>query len=252
MRRDQENTGGARHMDRYCAVTLVLSAALIAGCTQFAPCIEGSGNVVSEMRTVEPFHSVDLATIGTVYLIQDGPAPIQIEAEDNILPLLRTRVTDGVLTIDHNGQCFRNTQPVVIRVTTDEVRGVSVSGSGSVLGENEIGSETLETGVSGSGSIDLTVNATDLASTISGSGSTTLRGKATDHTVVVSGSGKVAAFDLETRRSKVTIEGSGTAEVFAIDVLDVVVSGSGTVTYRGNPARLAEDVTGSGSVVHAG
>ncbi|WP_083523262.1 head GIN domain-containing protein [Methanofollis ethanolicus] len=231
---------------------LILSAVLIAGCTQFSPCIEGSGNVVSETRTVEPFHSVDLATVGTVYLTQDATASLQIEAEENILPLLRTRVTDGVLTIDHNGQCFRTTQPIIIRLTTDEVRRVSVSGSGSVVGENEILSENLETGVSGSGGIDLRVNVTDLASAIVGSGSTTLQGTATDHTAVVSGSGKVAAFDLETRGSTVTIEGSGTAEVFATEVLDVTVSGSGTVTYRGSPAHITQEVTGSGGLVHAG
>ncbi|WP_342677600.1 head GIN domain-containing protein [Methanofollis sp. UBA420] len=239
-------------MNRYCAGILILSAALIAGCTQFAPCIDGSGNVVSETRTVEPFHGVDLAAFGTVYLTQGTPASVRIEAEDNILPLLRTRVTDGVLTIDHNGQCFRNTQPVVFRVTTDGVRRVSVSGSGTVIGENEIRSENLETGVSGSGAIDLQVNVTDLASNIAGSGSTTLQGTATNHTAVVSGSGKVTAFDLETRRSKVTIDGSGTAEVLATEALDVVISGSGTVIYQGNPERLVQEVTGSGSLVHAG
>jgi len=235
----------------YCAFVLILSAALIAGCTQFAPCIGGSGNVVSETRTVEPFHSVDLATIGTVYLTQGAPASIQIEAEDNILPLMQTEVTDGVLTID-NEQCIRSTQPVIIRVTTDEVRGISVSGSGSVISENEIRSENLETGVSGSGSIDLRVNTTEIASTISGSGSTLLRGKATNHTTVVDGSGRVAAFDLETNHSKVTIEGSGIAEVFATDDLDAVISGSGMILYKGNPAHLTQEVTGSGGVVHAG
>jgi hypothetical protein len=242
----------AQHVNRYGAGILILSVALIAGCTQFAPCIDGSGDVVFETRMIEPFHSVDLATVGTVYLTQGAPVSIQIEAEDNILPLLQTKVTDGVLTIDHNGQCFRNTQPIIIRLTTDEeVRRVSVSGSGNVIGENEIRSENLETGVSGSGSIDLRVNVTDLASNIAGSGSTVLQGKAINHTAAVEGSGKVAAFDLETGRSKVTIEGSGTAEVFATEVLDMTISGSGTVTYRGTPAYLTQKVTGSGEVVHA-
>jgi hypothetical protein len=239
-------------VDRYGAAILILSAALIAGCTQLSPCISGSGNVVSETRTVEPFHSVDLATIGTVYLTQGAPASLQIEAEDTILPLLRTEVRDGVLTIDHNEQCFRNTQPVIIRLTTDEVRRISVSGSGSVVGENEIRSEILETGIGGSGGIDLRVNATDLASAIAGSGTIDLEGSATNHTTVVSGSGKVAAFDLETQRSTVTIEGSGTAEVFATEVLDVTISGSGTVSYRGSPAQVIQEISGSGGLVHAG
>lgn len=239
-------------MDRYGAAILILSAALIAGCTQLSPCISGSGNVVSETRTVEPFHSVDLATIGTVSLTQGAPASLQVEAEDTILPLLRTEVRDGILTIDHNEQCFRNTQPVIIRLTTDEVRRISVSGSGSVVGENEIRSENLETGISGSGSIDLRVNVTELASAIAGSGKIDLRGTATNHTTVVSGSGKVAAFNLETIRSTVTIDGSGTADIFATDVLDVTVSGSGTASYRGSPEHLTQEVTGSGSVVHVG
>lgn len=237
-------------MDRYSAGILILLAALIAGCTQFPPCISGSGVVVSETRTLEPFQKVDLATFGTVYLTQGEPSPAVIEAENNILPLLRTRVSDGVLTIDLE-QCVRNTRPVIIRLTTDKIRQISVSGSGSVIGEDEIISESLETGVSGSGVIDLPVRTHQVRSAIAGSGRTRLRGTTADHTAAISGSGKIEAFGLETENSTVVIEGSGAAEVFATEALDVTVSGSGTVTYRGNPAHLSQEISGSGRVAPA-
>jgi hypothetical protein len=65
---------------------ILVSFVVIVGCTQ-GPCLLGSGNVISETRTVEPFHSVELNGIGTLSVTQDGSPEVKLEAEDNILPV---------------------------------------------------------------------------------------------------------------------------------------------------------------------
>lgn len=76
------------------------------------PCLLGSGNVISETRTVEPFHSVELNGIGTLSVTQDGSPEVKLEAEDNILPVIRTRVENGILIIEYDAPCIRNIRPI--------------------------------------------------------------------------------------------------------------------------------------------
>lgn len=232
---------------RYLLGTTVLALVLTAGCTT-PPCTVGSGNVVSETRDLGTFHSVELNTFATVMVTQGTPGPVEIEAEDNLMPLLRTQVSDGVLVIDHDAVCVRNTTPVVVRVTMDEVKSLAVSGSGSVQGEDGIVADRLETAVSGSGALDLDVNVTALESVISGSGETRFSGMADEHNVVITGSGTVKGFDLVTDRTNLVISGSGRAEVLATETLDVQITGSGRVTYRGDPA-VTQVITGSGILI---
>ncbi|MBP2146957.1 hypothetical protein J2129_002411 [Methanofollis sp. W23] len=225
---------------------VLLVLVLTAGCT-VPPCSVGSGNVISETRDLGTFHSVELNTFATVLVMQGTPGAVKIEAEDNIMPLLRTRVSDGVLVIDHDAVCVENTTPVVVRVAMDEVRGLAVNGAGSVLGENEIVADRLSTAVGGSGALDLDVNVSTLESVISGSGKTRYAGTAAEHNVVITGSGTVKGFDLATDRTNLVISGSGRAEVLATEALDVQITGNGIVTYRGDPA-VTQVITGSGSL----
>lgn len=226
---------------------ILISAVLAAGCLDGA-CIQGSGVVVTENRTTDAFDGIALSGIGTVYLAQGESTALSVEAEDNLVPYIRTQVVDGILTIDQRALCIRPTRPVIIRVSTPAVRRVANSGSGSVIGVGELSADTLDVAVTGSGSTDLRLSAASLSTLLSGSGTVTLRGSVPSHSVLVTGSGGVKAFDLETASTSVTGTGSGSAEVWATDELDARISGSGSVYYRGDPARITTDITGSGTV----
>ena len=45
------------------------------------------------------------------------------------------------------------------------------------------------------------------------------------------------------------MSGSGTASVHASDMLDVHMSGSGTLTYTGDPKRVTQDISGSAKLI---
>ena len=67
--------------------------------------------------------------------------------------------------------------------------------------------------------------------------------------VAVSGSGRYQAEQLTSKTVKVDISGSGVASVRASDVLDIQMSGSGTLTYTGDPKQVTQQVSGSGKVI---
>jgi hypothetical protein len=69
--------------------------------------------------------------------------------------------------------------------------------------------------------------------------------------LTIAGSGQVWAARLESRRARITLQGSGQATVWAKDDLNATIAGSGRIAYYGKP-QLSQTIAGSGSVRYAG
>jgi len=65
--------------------------------------------------------------------------------------------------------------------------------------------------------------------------------------ISLAGAGRVDALDLEAQSVEVEVLGSGTAEVNAVKTLSLMVIGSGTLRYRGNP-KVTRNAIGRGRV----
>jgi uncharacterized protein (AIM24 family) len=83
---------------------------------------------------------------------------------------------------------------------------------------------------------------------LTGSGKVLLEGDAVNAVYSLSSSGKIDALDLVVSQAKVTVSGSGKVYVNATDYLDVTITASGDVLYRGNPEEIVTRITGSGSL----
>lgn len=220
---------------------------LISGCIM-PGCIQGSGNYVSENRTVDDFRSIELSGIGDVYLTQ-GEKNLRIEAEDNIINQIKTDVAGGRLSIYHRAACINSHQPIKIFVSTPELDSLSVSGSGRIISQSPIKSDALSLGISGSGNMELDMVCRDLETIISGSGGVLLKGEAAYNKIIISGSGAMHGYDLWTDRTQATISGSGIAEINVRHELSTLISGSGSIYIKGNPTNVSQTVSGSGRVI---
>jgi hypothetical protein len=101
----------------------------------------------------------------------------------------------------------------------------------------------------GSGSISANgLAARAFGLTISGSSAATLKGTAESFDLSVFGSGDVQAGELIAKQVNVNVSGSADAVVQATQSLNASVTGSGDVTYFGNPANVQRNVTGTGAV----
>ncbi len=227
--------------------------------------IPGSGHMVTEERSVSDFHSVDLRGAGMLYVTQGDSQRLSVTTDDNIMPRLRTDVRNGKLVITIRPDVYRPTS-LEVRVTMERVRGLYLSGSGLIEGQNQIRSDSIDIGISGAGDADLDLMAKEVSTRLSGSGKMTvnldggslvshisgsgrsyLTGRAQTHEYRVSGSGKLRAYDLMTEDTTATITGSGNCEISVSNSLDVRISGSGSVRYRGSPT-INSRISGSGSV----
>jgi hypothetical protein len=226
-------------------VLVLFASVLLCGCISSPNCAVGSGNVVNETRSVDSFNSIDLSGSGALFLSQGPEQPLKIEAEDNILKVLTTRVESRRLIIGSN-TCISTIRPVRIYATAKDIKSLEISGSGTITGKNSIKADSLDLKLSGSGTIDLNLKTKTLRTEIPGSGIILLRGSADDHSAEISGSGKIAGYELATKRSGISISGSGVAQANVSDEITARISGSGAVYYKGHPERINEDISGSG------
>lgn len=201
-----------------------------------------------EDRVVGSFTSVELAIAAELYITQDTTYEVRIEAGENLMDYIRTDVRNGELRIRERHNWVRNRNTIVY-VSASFLNGIAIAGSGSVFGTG-FTTDDLGLSISGSGDMELPeITATSVKANISGSGSMELEGTTDDLDLEISGSGKYRCRYLPADHVHVSISGSGNAEVTAHQSLSVDISGSGNVTYWGNPATVHSNVSGSGTVV---
>jgi hypothetical protein len=228
--------------------------------------VEGNYDVTTETRQVGSFHKVFDEGEFDVYIIQDGLDEVVIEAESNLIPLIRTRIEGYALVIDTKDN-LQSHYPMKVYVHTAEIDEIRLSGSGLmhaediVTGDLEISlsgsgdiffdgtAQVVKCSISGSGSMDLGLTCDALNADISGSGEMEVVGEANDGDFDISGSGSIRAYDFILQQCYATISGSGSMYLYVEDYLNVNISGSGNVSYLGSP-QIETRITGSGSVIH--
>ncbi len=208
--------------------SLAVLLAAFASLSCIRPGVEGSGNVITEEREVSGFNEIVLGGTGQVDVEVTGTESLTIEAEDNIMPALETRVRNGRLVLDTN-RSISPTEEVIYNITAATLDGLVISGSGVVEASG--------------------IDTTDFRADISGSGDVSVEGAITGLlSVSISGSGEFDGESLTAQAGEVEVSGSGNAVVNVADSLEVDVSGSGDVEYLGSPS-VDRDVSGSGEVV---
>ncbi len=209
--------------------------------------ISGSGPVQTETRTATGFTGIELDISAEVEVTVGENYAVEVSAQQNLLPLLKTVVENGRLHI-YTDENFRNSDGIKIRVTAPAFDRFEVSGSGRLRVLNAISAEKMNMSVAGSGDIfSMQSDFGFLSTSIGGSGTIELAGKANDVTSDISGSGDLKAKNMTVNSLKVSISGSGTVTADVSTRLDASVSGSGDVFYSGTPS-VETSVSGSGSV----
>lgn len=215
------------------AISAVLLASLLlgAGCVVHSDIdvVRGSGNVLRQVRTVEAFDRIDVSGAVRVVVEVGGERAVRVEADDNIAPLVETRVRRRTLRISSKSPWRSGLdEGVRVFVTVPSLRAFSVGGSCS---------GTLE-GLAGP-RFDLRV---------SGAATLALRGAVETFEIDVSGSGRIDAEQLRARQVDADVSGAGEVRVNATESLDATVSGVGTILFAGSPANVQRKVRGIGRI----
>jgi hypothetical protein len=151
-----------------------------------------------------------------------------VHADDNLLSRVTTWVHSGRLVIGSTPGNLSVRSPMFVTVSLPSLDRLRLLGNGNITVER-VDSQRLTVSLSGSGNIQATGTAKKLDVEVSGEGTTLLQ-------------------QLVTRDANAVLTGDGSIMLTATRSLTARISGTGTVVYGGDPSRVSETVTGSGTV----
>jgi hypothetical protein len=213
--------------------------------------VRGSGNVITREYDVKNFRAVKLAGIGNLTIEQTGEESLRIEAEDNILDVLRVEVRGDELYLGVQQHIsIRPTHPINYHLTVRDMEEISVTGSGNVQ-TSSLQSRKLTIGLTGSGDLDagrLSVER-DFSTRITGSGRMDVQAiQAEEADMVITGSGKMRIDELKTARTKLGITGAGNIRFQKLDTesMQTRISGSGDIELDGKTIEQELTISAAG------
>jgi hypothetical protein len=208
-------------------IVLLIGLILLgAGCHRFHDEVAGSGKLQREKREVSSFTSVSTEGAFDIKIVCQKPHSLEIEGDDNILPLVSTEVSNNVLHV-RNLRGYSVSEPITLRISAPDLEGIYSSGAGTVE-VSGVKNEKFEIEANG-------------APTIKASGETKVL------KIDANGAGKIDTHKLRAAQVEVDSKGVSRVEVYAAEQLDVTVSGPSHVIYEGD-AVVKRRINGPGSV----
>ena len=208
------------------ALLVLIFVTLGAGCHRITHQIKGSGVRKTEKRVVAPFKAISVEGAYNIEVVAQKDQSLEVEADDNILPSIRTEVSAGVLKINTRGS-FSLSNEVNIKITVPNLEKVSASGAGMIN----------VTGVKND-RFDIDVN---------GAPALRVAGETKEVNLETNGAGMIDARKLRASRVTVNSNGVSNVEVHASDQLNVTISGPSHVLYAGDP-EVNQTINGPGSL----
>ena len=189
--------------------------------------VEGDGVAARDQRMIGTVNGLDVNG-SFVVDVRVGPATsLVVEADGNLLPLIRTDVRGDTLNI-YADRSYRSRNPVHVIYTVPRLTDLNQNGSGRI---------TVE-GLSG----------TPLSVRRNGSGSVNLSGQVASLEASSNGSGSLDASRLQSANARLNLSGSGRLEVGRVagDYAIVNLNGSGQLRVTGTVRSLTARANGSG------
>ena len=190
--------------------------------------VKGNGNFVSEMRELSKFKAIEIAIGYDKIIVNCGEEPsLHISGDENILPLITTRISKGILKIESDST-FETKADSEIIINVKSLKEFTFDGVGETVIQN--------------------VNSEKFTCNINGVGSCELNGKVESFYVSVNGVGSVNARQLIADDVVASLNGVGSVKLYAKNSLNASVNGIGGLTYFGNPTELILNDSGIGGI----
>ncbi len=190
--------------------------------------INGSGDITTEVRNVNECSGIHIINTGVVSLTQDTVQSIKVTADSNIIGRVITREENGILIIGMEDGSYSNIT-LKFSISLKLIKKLLIEGAGLINCGNSISTDSLYC-------------------LINGAGNMILNGDCSNFILIVNGAGNINARNFTAKVCSAIINGSGNCNLFASDLLNATVIGSGVIIYYGHPSTVNTSVSGSGKI----
>jgi hypothetical protein len=227
---------GHRRRDIALATLVVL---ILAGCTiagqqtitsGAGPYTQGSDAAATEARTVAPFHELEANSAVRVTARVGAPGGhtmVEVRTDDNLLPMVKTTVADGRLTVFIDGSITTKIG-IDVTISTPELDTIVANASAVVRAE----------GVDTDSLLVASTAAADVSAT----------GTVERLDLHVLAGAKAGLYGLDADEVTVELDGAGRAEVHATEAVRGTVTAGSVLWIDGDPDDLSVTTTAAGEV----
>lgn len=207
--------------------------------------IKGSGYVRTEQRTVKPFSRIEASRAIKVFVAQGEQTAITVEADDNILPYIKTEVNGNTLTITLSENInIESYADMNVLLTVPALTELHSSTASRIEGTTLWKVNGIELSATTAGSIKLETEASGIDATASTSGEIKLAGKTDRLNAKASTAGSVEAKELIAGNADVSASTGGEIEIHVTGKLEYSASTGGEIRYKGDAALTGKASTG--------
>ena len=213
--------------------------------------IKGTGYlVVHDRQADQPFTRVSVQQSITLYISQGKTEGITVEADDNIIPYIKTEIKNGQLNIFLDPEVIvRGYTAMNVSVSLPDITDINVAAAGRLEGRSLFKVNKLEIVASGAGSVKLDVQGREVDVESSGAAKLELKGEVGQLELEMSSASILKAWELRVKDCDAEISGAAKAEVTVSGTLEAESSSAGILIYDGNPQITKQNVTGRGTLV---
>lgn len=230
------------------AISLFL-AILATSCVfdaNFGPGQRGNGEVVEDLREVDgEFNAVESSEGIAVYVRQAPEYQIRVEADENIIELIGTRVRNGelqVYAIENIGKATKN-----VYVSLPEINSLEVNSGGNLNTEEVINSDRINIGASSGGSMYASINSEEAEVDASSGANISLKGQTRKLTVDASSGANIRASDLESVICNADASSGSNIQIAVSEELTADANSGANIIYKGDPS-VTKNKSFSGNV----
>lgn len=189
--------------------------------------VQGSGTAKSEKREVSGFKQVAAGGAITLEIVAQKDFSVEVQADDNLLALIKTEVSGDTLKISSEERISPKTK-ILVKISMPELNSLDVSGASGAAVSN-VKTDMLKLEASGASKIKIDGQANRLESNASGASG-------------------IDAEGLKVENADIEASGASNTTVSAINELKADASGASTIYYTGEPKSISPKTSGASSV----
>ena len=221
------------------AIPLLLSACRIR---------QGSGNIVSEIRATGSFSGVSVSNAFEVEWRKGPVTSVKIEADDNLIDDVETRVSNGVLHIGLNDGSINNAT-LRAYIVSPSLNKIEASSAASFRTIDQIKDQRkISLQASSAAEIEADVDAPEVKADGSSGSEIQVKGRTRVLDAEASSGSTVKAYGLLSEESKARSSSGSTVEIYASLKVDASASSGASVRYRGGATDVRKSESSGGGV----
>jgi hypothetical protein len=210
--------------------------------------IDGSGNVVTEKRTIEaPFTKIDAST-GVETIVEQGTTTeVEVEVDDNLMEHIVTRVENGTLIVKIE-ENINTMESAIVRVRTKTIEGLKSSSGATIRSKSTLKGTNLALKSSSGSTINTDLEYEKVNCKSSSGSEIKLSGKALALETISSSGSEIDAKDLAANEITAQSTSGSNTTVNPIVLLNAKASSGSSIDYVKEPKKVVKEESSGGTV----